>query len=390
MRRIVIAPDSFKGSLTALQAATCIEHGFRRVLPHVSIEKVPMADGGGGTVRAIVEATRGRMVTCRARDPLGRRVRSSFGVSGDGKTAIIEMAAASGLVLLKPRERNPMLTSTCGTGDLIRRSLDHGVRAILIGIGGSATNDGGMGMARALGARFLDSQERELPEGGGTLRTLHRVDVSGLDPRLKRVRVHVACDVRNPLFGPRGAARVYGPQKGATPAMVRQLDDGLRQLAKVIRRDLGLDVAGIPGVGAAGGLGAGLVAFLGGVLRPGVDLVMDTIELERRLRNCDLVITGEGQMDGQTVYGKTVSGVARLAKKRGIPAIAICGCIGAGAEKMLSHGVTAYFSASEGPLNEATLSRRAPALLTRCAERVARLLANTGTTTESTEARRRH
>ena len=388
MFKILIAPDSFKGSLTALQAATCIERGLRNVLPGTDIEKVPMADGGGGTQQAIVDATGGRRVSCRSRDPLGRPIRTSFGISGDGRTAIIEMAAASGLVLLKSKERNPMLTSTGGTGDLIRRALDRGVRKILIGIGGSATNDGGTGMARALGVRFLDAQGRELAAGGGALRELDRIDMSGLDPRLKRVTIEVACDVKNPLFGPHGAARVYGPQKGATPAMVRDLDAGLKQLARVVRRDLGIDVSRVPGAGAAGGLGAGLLAFLGATLRRGVDMVIEAVHLESRLRNCDLVITGEGRMDGQTAYGKTVSGVARLAGKRGIPVIAICGCIGPGAEKMLSLGVNAYFSALEEPVDEATLPRRAPAMLTRCAERVGRLLPLARIPTGTTPSRR--
>jgi glycerate kinase len=375
MLRIVVAPDSFKGSLTALQAATCIERGFKKVFRGIVVEKVPMADGGGGTAQAIVEATGGRMVSCRARDPRGRPIRSSLGISGDGRTAIIEMAAASGLVLLKPRERNPMLASTSGTGDLIRHALDRGVKKILIGIGGSATTDGGMGMARALGVKFFDREGRELPEGGGSLRRLCRIDRRGLDPRLREVEIEVACDVKNPLFGARGAAWVYGPQKGATPVMVRHLDAGLRQLAKVIRHDLGIDVSSVPGAGAAGGMGAGLVAFLDGRLKSGVGMVLEAVQFRRRLKNCDLVITGEGRLDGQTVCGKTVSGAARLARRHGVPVIAICGCVGAGAEKVLSIGVTAYFSALEEPVDETLLPKRGPAMLTRCVEQVARLLA---------------
>ena len=374
MTRIIIAPDAFKGTLTALQAAACMERGLRRVFPRLCVEKAPMADGGGGTVQAIIDATGGRRVACRARDPLGRPIRASFGISGDGRTAVIEMAAASGLVLLKPRERNPLRTSTAGAGDLIRGALDRGVTKILIGIGGSATNDGGMGMARALGARFLDRRGRDLSEGGGALTRLHRIDMRGLDPRLRGMKIEVACDVKNPLCGPCGAAAVYGPQKGATPAMVRQLDAGLKRLAAIARQDLGVDVAVLPGAGAAGGLGAGLQAFLGGRLRRGVDMVMEAVQLERRLKGCSLVITGEGRMDGQTVYGKTVSGVARLAKQHGIPVIAICGSVGPGAGKVLNIGVSAYFSALEEPVAEALLPARAPAMLTRCAEQVARIL----------------
>jgi glycerate 2-kinase len=268
-----------------------------------------------------------------------------------------------------------MHTSTCGTGDLIRQALDCGVARILVGVGGSATNDGGIGMARSLGAKFLDRQGGEIPDGGGALARLCRIDVRGLDPRLKRVAVDVACDVQSPLFGPRGAAKMYARQKGATPAMIRQLDAGLRQYARVIRQDLGINVAKVPGAGAAGGTGAGLMAFLRGNLKSGVGVVIEAVQLERRLKGCGLVITGEGRIDGQTVCGKTVSGVARIAKSQGIPVIAICGCAGEGAEEVLSAGVDAYFTALEEPIDESALPTRGPGLLTRCAEQVARLLA---------------
>ncbi len=231
VKKIAIAPDSFKGNLTAMEAAACIERGLKKALRGASIRKIPMADGGEGTVRAIVDATGGRMMSRTVKNPRGRKIKSSFGMAGDGRTAVIEMAAASGLALLKPRERNPMVTTTYGTGELIRHALRCNAKKILVGIGGSATNDGGTGMARALGVRFLDKKGRRLPEGGGALRKLDRIDMSGLDPRLRRVTVEVACDVDNPLTGPRGAARVYAPQKGATPAMVRELDKGLRHLA---------------------------------------------------------------------------------------------------------------------------------------------------------------
>jgi glycerate kinase len=373
--KIAVAPDSFKGSLSAMEAAECIERGLRQSLKGVSIRKIPMADGGEGTVRAIVEATGGRMVRRSVSDPLGRRIRACFGMSGDGKTAVIEMAAASGLALLKPGERNPLLTTTRGTGEMIRHALAAGARRILVGIGGSATNDGGTGMARALGARFLDGRGRQLREGGGSLANLERVDMSRMDKRVARTHVEVACDVDNPLVGPRGAARVYAPQKGATPAMVRELDVGLRQLARVIRRDLNVDILNVPGSGAAGGLGAGLMAFLGGELRPGVDIVTDTVGLRRRLRGCDLVITGEGRMDGQTVYGKTPAGVAKAAGELGIPVIAICGSLGKGVQAVLGAGIHAYFSALQEPVAETDLPARGPDMLTDCAAQVGRMIA---------------
>jgi glycerate 2-kinase len=373
--RIAIAPNAFKGSLTAAEAAACIERGLRKALRGLSIVKLPMADGGDGTLLAIVAATGGQTVPCRVTDPLGRKIRSMLGLTGDGRTAVIEMALASGLALLKTRERNPMLTTSRGTGELIRAALDRRVQEIVIGIGGSATNDGGMGLARALGARFLDTRNRELPDRGGALVRLARIDVSGLDARLKHTTISVACDVDNPLCGPRGAARVYGPQKGATPAMVKQLDAGLKRLATVLLEDLGVKAADLPGAGAAGGLGAGLVGVLNARLRPGVDVVTHAIGLERKLAGCDLVITGEGRLDGQTVFGKAPAGVARIARKLGIPVIAICGSLGPDAGNARAAGIAAFFYALEEPVAEAELPRRGPGMLERCAEQVGRLLA---------------
>jgi glycerate kinase len=373
--QIAIAPNAFKGTLTAAQAAQCLERGLKKALPGASFVTVPVADGGEGTALAVVKATGGRWVRCSVADPLGRRIKAQFGLSGDGRLAIVEMASASGLVLLRPQERNPLLTTTRGTGELVRAALDRQVTRLLIGIGGSATNDGGMGMARALGVRFLDARGRELPEGGGSLGRLARIDTSRLDPRLQEVKVEVACDVTNPLFGPRGAARVYGPQKGATPAMVKQLDGGLRRLAAIIQRDLGTGVARLPGAGAAGGLGAGLVAFLKGQMRPGVDIVMDAVDLTGKLAGCDLVITGEGCLDGQTIFGKAPAGVAKVAKQLGLPVIAICGSLGAGAAKAPEAGIDACFSALEGPIPESELAQRAAGMLERCAEQVGRVLA---------------
>ncbi len=373
--RIAIAPDSLKGSLTALEAATCIEEGFKSVLKNISVRKIPMADGGEGTVRAIAESTGGKILTRTVTGPRGGKVRAHFSVSGDGKIAVIEMAAASGLALLKPNERDPMVTTTRGTGELIKHALKLGVRKVLVGIGGSATNDGGTGMARALGVRFLDAEGRALPEGGGALRSLDRIDMRRLDPRMKGVKVEVACDVDNPLTGPHGAAHVYAPQKGATPAMVKKLDAGLKQLAAVIERDIGVDILDAPGSGAAGGLGGGLMAFLGGQLRPGVDIVIDSVKLKRHLKGCHLVITGEGRMDHQTAFGKTPSGVARVAKELGLPVIAICGSLGKDPEAVHSIGIDAFFSALETPVDELDLPELGPGMLKRASAQIARLLA---------------
>ncbi len=373
--KIAVVPNAFKGSLTASEAAECIGRGLKKALSNASVLKIPMADGGDGTVQAIVEATRGRLIACRVHNPVGRMINSVFGISGDGRTAVIEMALASGLALLKPGECNPMLTSTRGTGELISAALDQGVKEILVGIGGSATNDGGMGMARALGIKFFDSRNRELNEGGGALERLASIDVSGRDPRLEQVTVFVACDVSNPLCGPCGASAVYGPQKGASPTMVKRLDEGLKRLATVIRRDLGMNVARLPGAGAAGGLGAGLVAFLDARMRPGAELVTSTIGLGRRITGCDLVITGEGRLDGQTSFGKAPAGVAAVAAKLGIPVIAICGSLGPEAEEIRSVGIQAFFSALEESIPDEDLRRRAPGMLERCATQVGYLLA---------------
>ncbi|NQU38683.1 MAG: glycerate kinase [Lentisphaerae bacterium] len=376
--KIGIAPDSFKGSMTAMRAATCIERGLRRALGDITVIKVPMADGGDGTAKTIVDATGGRMVRRTVAGPLGAPTKAAFGLSGDGRTAVIEMATASGLALLRPAQRNPMKTTTRGTGDLIGHALKLGVSRLLVGIGGSATTDGGMGMARALGVRFLDRRGREVPDTGGGLARVVSINIEGLDPRLAKVCVEVACDVDNPLTGPRGAAQVYGPQKGATQEMVEALDAGLANLATVIERDLGHRVLKVPGAGAAGGLGAGLMAFLHGELRPGIDIVIDSVQLAKRLEGCDLVITGEGRMDGQTAFGKTPAGVAGVAKKLGLPVIAICGCLGPGVRGVLKVGIDAYFSTLERSIDESEIPTVGPAMLTHCAEQVGRVLALKG------------
>ncbi|MGI6143137.1 MAG: glycerate kinase [bacterium] len=373
--RIIIAPDSFKGSLTAAEVAEGIERGVKRALPQVETITVPLADGGEGTVDALVSATGGRIRIKEVTGPLGERVEAQFGLLGDGETAVIEMATASGLPLVPPGKRNPMLTTTYGTGELILAALEEGCRRIIIGIGGSATNDGGAGMAQALGVKLLDEKGQDIPYGAAGLARLARIDVSSLDRRLAQVEVLVACDVDNPLTGPRGAARVYGPQKGADPQMVEELDQILARFAAILLRDLGIAVQDIPGAGAAGGLGAGLLAFLKGRLAPGVELVLSAVKLEERIqRGADLIITGEGAINGQTVYGKAPIGVARLAKKYQLPVIAITGSIEPGAEAVLAEGIDAVAAITPGPISLAKAMERAGALVTDCAERVMRLL----------------
>lgn len=340
----MIAPDSFKESLSAQEVACHIEDGFREVFPDWDYVKVPVADGGEGTVDALVAATDGRLVSRTVSGPLGEPIKAHFGLTGQGDTAVIEMAAACGLMLLAPEDRDPMMTSTYGLGELIRAALDLGARHLIIGIGGSATNDGGAGMAQALGVRMLDVAGKDIGRGGGMLADLNRIDVSGIDPRLAECVIDVACDVDNPMIGTSGASAVFGPQKGATATMVRQLDDNLRHYAGRIEADMGVAVARLPGGGAAGGLGAALVAFLGARLRPGVDIVMSAVGLETIIADADLVITGEGRIDSQTVRGKAPSGVARIAQRHNKPVIAIAGSLGAGADLAHGCGIDAMFS----------------------------------------------
>ncbi|WCK54441.1 glycerate kinase [Aneurinibacillus sp. Ricciae_BoGa-3] len=349
--KIVIAPDSFKESLTSLEAARAIEKAFREVFPDAELIKVPMADGGEGTVQSLVDATGGRIVTKVVTGPLGLPVEAFFGISGDGKTAVIEMAAASGLHLVPPDQRNPLITTTQGTGELMIEAINHGVSHIILGIGGSATNDGGAGMVQALGGRLLDREGKELGPGGGSLDQLAAVDLSGLDSQLYQIDIEVACDVDNPLTGPRGASAIFGPQKGATPEMIDVLDRNLGHYASVIERQLGKSVRDIPGAGAAGGLGAGLLAFLPVRLKRGVEIVLEAVELEKYVQGASLVITGEGKIDGQTAYGKTPIGVASVAKKYGIPVLAIAGNVSEDSAAVYEHGIDCVFSIVPGVLS---------------------------------------
>lgn len=373
MLNILIAPDSFKESLSAVQVADHMAAGVRLVYSDALIKKVPLSDGGEGLTEALTSAMGGVIKQCLVTDPCGGKVSAAYGVV-ENHTAIIEMAQASGLELVPRDQRNPLTATTFGTGELIRAALDQGCRTIIIGIGGSATNDGGAGMAQALGARLLDSSGQEISWGGGGLLDLERIDVSQLDPRLAETEVRVACDVTNPLYGPQGASYIYGPQKGADPDMVKSLDQALQHWAKVINRDLGIDVADVPGSGAAGGLGAGLLAFAGGKLQPGLDLVMDALQMEDMLSSgLDLVITGEGSINGQSLYGKVPVGLARRAKQHGVPVVAIVGSIGPGAESVYQHGIDALLSIAPGPITLDESLSRAGELIMQAAQTALRL-----------------
>ncbi|QCR35109.1 glycerate kinase [Nissabacter sp. SGAir0207] len=342
--KIVIAPDSYKESLSALEVANQIEAGFREVFPQAEYVKLPVADGGEGTVEAMVAATHGRVVKVKVTGPLDKEIEAFYGLSGDGDTAFIEMAAASGLEQVPAKQRNPLHTTSYGTGELIRHALEQGVRHIIIGIGGSATNDGGAGMVQALGAKLLDGNGQPIARGAAGLADLDRIDVGELDERLKACRIEVACDVTNPLTGDKGASAVFGPQKGATPEMVKQLDGYLAHYAQLIQRDLQVEVDQVPGAGAAGGMGAGLLAFCGADLRRGIEIVTEALGLEALVKDADLVITGEGRIDSQTIHGKVPIGVAQVAKRHDKPVIAIAGSLTADVGVVHEHGLDAVFS----------------------------------------------
>jgi len=371
--KIIIAPDSFKGSLTSYQVCAAIKRGIEKVDENIEIISIPMADGGEGTVDALMNSLGGSKIQVWVKDPLFRKIKVQYGILEDGKTAVIEMASASGLALLSMEERNPMNTTTYGTGELIKDALDRGCRKFIIGIGGSATNDGGIGMAAALGARFYDSEGNEIELTGSGLTKLDSIDLRELDPRVKESSFRVFCDVENPLYGPSGAAYVYGRQKGADDDMIEKLDNGLRRLSEIIEKDLGKSVASIPGAGAAGGLGAGLMAFLDAKLEKGIDLLMQTIGFEDRIKGADLIITGEGRMDEQTKYGKTVFGIIKAAKKQGIPVVGICGSIGDGVEELYAEGLNSVFSIVNRPMSLSESIEQAYELLTSTAENVIRL-----------------
>ncbi|WP_204578460.1 glycerate kinase [Citrobacter cronae] len=342
--KIVIAPDSYKESLSALEVATAIELGFREIWPEADYVKIPVADGGEGTVEAMVAATQGHLVHVDVTGPLGNTIQAFYGLSGDERTAFIEMAAASGLEQVPANLRDPLKTTSWGTGELIRHALDAGVEHIIIGIGGSATNDGGAGMVQALGARLLDAQDEDIAHGAMGLESLTRIDISQLDPRLAGCRIEVACDVSNPLTGKEGASVVFGPQKGATAEMIPRLDRALTHYAQLIARDLDVNVLELAGGGAAGGMGAALYAFCGAQLRRGIEIVTDALRLDACVADADLVVTGEGRIDSQTIHGKVPVGVAKIAKRYNKPVIGIAGSLTADVGVVHQHGLDAVFS----------------------------------------------
>lgn len=366
--KIIIAPDSFKESLSAPEVAAAIARGWRQVFPQAEILLRPMADGGEGTVDAVLAAIGGERRECTVRGPLGAPVLAHWGWLGNA-TAVIEMAAASGLHWVPREQRDATRSSSHGTGELIRQALDAGARRIILGLGGSATNDGGAGLLQALGVRFLDSAGAELPPGGLALAQLDRLDVSGLDARLLQVRVEVAADVDNPLCGPHGASQVFGPQKGAGPAQVESLDAALAHYAQRVAAALGEDHSRLPGVGAAGGLGFACKAFLRATFRPGIELVAELAALAEAVQGADLLITGEGRLDSQSLHGKTPVGVARIAKAAGVPVIALAGSLGEGYQQVYAAGIDAAFSLAPGPLSlEQALATAATELEARSAD----------------------
>ena len=371
-KKVLVAPDSFKGSLSASRVAHHVETGISRAFNDVEVIKRPLSDGGEGLVDSLVTSTGGRMIQTKVTGPLGEQVEAFWGVLGDNKTGVIEMAAASGLTLLPETKRNPAVTTTYGTGELLKEALQYGCQKIIMGLGGSSTNDGGSGMAQALGAKLLDESGREIPFGGKSLSLLHTIDTSQMEPGIKETEILVACDVNNPLTGEQGASFVYGPQKGADADVVEMLDQALKNFSRVIFQESGMNVDAIPGAGAAGGLGAGLKAFTGGKLVPGIELVMEQVNLQEDLGSSDLVITGEGKLDLQSVYGKVPVGVARLAKEWGVPVISLAGEVTPPLEALHREGITSCFSIINQPMSLEEAMASAPELLEMASEEIVR------------------
>lgn len=378
--KFVIAPDSFKGSLTAKQAAKAMKTGLARVYPDADYTLVPMADGGEGTVQSLVDATHGHFYTEQVTGPLGTQVAAKFGILGDGQTGVIEMSQASGIQFVNEQTRNPLITTTYGTGELILKALDQGISKLILGIGGSATNDGGAGMAQAIGAQLLDQAGNQIEVGGGQLDQLEKIDISKVDPRIKDLEILIASDVTNPLVGPDGASAVFGPQKGATPEMVKVLDDNLRHYAEIIKRDLHVDLADYPGAGAAGGLGAGLLAFTNSTMEKGVEIVVEYSGLKEKAQGADFVFTGEGGIDFQTKFGKTPYGVALATKQvaPNAPVIVIAGSVGDGINELYSEkSIDAIFTSVAGVKTLQEALDTATHDVAQVAENIGRLIAKT-------------
>lgn len=378
--KIVIAPDSFKGSVSATRAAEAMVAGVRRAAPGAELVLVPMADGGEGTVEALVQATGGQIRRAEVCGPLGEKVRAKYGVLGGGRTAVVEMAEAAGLPLVAAERRNPLDTTTYGVGELILAGWGEGCREFLIGVGGSATNDCGTGMAQALGVRFFDGQGREIRERmtGRWMGEVYRVERSGVHVCVREGRFRVACDVTNPLLGEAGASRVYSPQKGAGPADTELLERNMERVIGVIEREMGRQFRDVPGAGAAGGLACGLMAFAGAHLERGIEIVLRQVGFAEKIRGADLILTGEGQVDGSTAYGKTIAGIAAEARKQGVPVVALAGSIGRDAHKVYEAGVTAMVGICRGPMELGEAMRQGEVLLAEAAENVVRIYASRG------------
>lgn len=374
MTTYLLAPDSFKESMTSRQVCEAMAFGIKQADPNASIISVPLADGGEGTTDALVSATHGTFRHLTVTGPLGKSTAATYGILGDSRTAVIEMAMASGLEMVPIDQRNPWLTTTYGTGELIKDALGQDIDCIIIGLGGSSTNNAGAGMAQALGAHLLDSSGQELPVGGGALKDLARIDVSELDPRLKQVEIILASDVTNPLTGPQGASYVFGRQKGADSAMIKRLDQNLHHFAQIVKRDLGKDIENQPGAGAAGGLGAGLMAFADGKMQRGIELVIKLTNLEAKVQQANYIFTGEGGTDFQTHFGKAPFGVAQLGKKYHKPVISFAGYLGNGIEKLYPDGFTTFFSIMQGASDRQSALAKGPENMTRTVANVVRLL----------------
>ncbi len=374
--KIVAAIDSFKGSMSSLEVADAFELGARKVFSNLEVVKLSLADGGEGTVESLVDGGNGDIITLKVKNPLMREIESFYGIIKNKNLAVIEMAAASGLPLLSKEERNPMKTSTFGTGELIKDALKKGCREFIVGIGGSATNDGGIGMLSALGYKFLDKSGKILDPIGENLINIETIDTSDVMPELKESSFLVACDVDNPLYGERGAAEVYSRQKGATEEMVTQLDNGLKHFSEIVMKQFNIEIGNYPGAGAAGGLGGGFLGFLNAQLKPGIDIIIETIGLEEQIKDADLVITGEGRIDFQSIMGKTPVGVGKLAKKYNIPVIAIAGCLADNADLVHDHGIDAIFSIINHPLDleDALKKENALKFVEKNAEQIMRLI----------------
>ncbi|WP_461239799.1 glycerate kinase family protein [Paucilactobacillus sp. N302-9] len=378
--KFVIAPDSFKGGMTAKEAADAIQKGVADIFPDATFEKVPMADGGEGTVQSLVDATNGKFITKTVTGPLDTDVQAQYGILGDRQTAVIEMAAASGIQFVDDQTHNPLITTTFGTGELMLDAINQGVKQIILGIGGSATNDGGAGIAQALGVQLLDQNGKTLQFGGGQLDQLAKIDLANVDPRINDVKIIIASDVTNPLVGKDGASAVFGPQKGATPEMVKVLDQNLTHYAAIIKRDLGHDLADYPGAGAAGGLGAGLLAFTNSEMQKGIDIVIEYSGLKQKAQNADFVFTGEGGIDFQTKFGKTPYGVAQATKKVSPNAsvIVLAGNVGDGVDSLYdAKAIDAIFPIVPGVTTLPQAIENGPRNLYVLAQNVARLIKNT-------------